>query len=94
MRDDLVSIALREGSAVLVDHLQASIRKHGEPCLTPVSLQVIEQATGDGAKAAAMRPRAGSGRALPRSTSARSANPSPTLTGGSGLGGARCRASV
>lgn len=52
MRDDLVSIALREGSPVLVEHLQASIRKYGEPRLTPVSLQMIEQAAGSWAKAA------------------------------------------
>lgn len=52
MRDDLVSIALREGSSVLVEHLQASIRKHGEPRLTPVSLQLIEQAASGWARAA------------------------------------------
>ncbi len=52
MRDDLVSIALREGSSVLVEHLQASIRKYGEPRLTPVSLQMIELAAGSWAKAA------------------------------------------
>ncbi|MEK6417945.1 MAG: phage integrase family protein, partial [Burkholderia gladioli] len=52
MRDDLVSIALREGSSVLVEHLQASIRKHGEPRLTPVSLQLIEQAASSWARAA------------------------------------------
>ncbi|WP_175836249.1 site-specific integrase [Burkholderia multivorans] len=52
MRDDLVSIALREGSPVLVEHLQASIRKYREPRLTPVSLQMIERAAGDWAKAA------------------------------------------
>lgn len=46
MRDDLVSVALREGSPVLISHLQASIHKHGEPRLTPVSLQMIEQAAG------------------------------------------------
>lgn len=52
MRDDLVSIALREGSPVLQEHLQTSIRKYGEPRLTPVSLQLIEQAAGSWAKAA------------------------------------------
>ncbi|KGE10510.1 integrase [Burkholderia gladioli] len=52
MRDDLVSIALREGSSVLVEHLQASIRKYGEPRLSPVSLQMIELAAGSWAKAA------------------------------------------
>ncbi|KOR17661.1 phage integrase family protein, partial [Burkholderia cenocepacia] len=46
MRDDLVAHALREGSPVLVSHLQASIAKYGEPRLTPVSLQMIEQAAG------------------------------------------------
>ena len=46
MRDDLVTRALQEGSAVLVSHLQASIAKYGEPRLTPVSLQMIEQAAG------------------------------------------------
>ncbi|MGQ7908761.1 phage integrase family protein [Burkholderia sp. BC1] len=45
MRDDLVAHALREGSAVLMSHLQASIAKC-EPRLTPVSLQMIEQAAG------------------------------------------------
>ncbi len=52
MRDDLVSIALREGSSVLVEHLQASIRKYGEPHLSPVSLQMIELGAGSWAKAA------------------------------------------
>ncbi len=46
MRDDLVAHALREGSAVLMSHLQASTAKYGEPRLTPVSLQMIEQAAG------------------------------------------------
>ncbi|HEM7843535.1 TPA: site-specific integrase [Burkholderia multivorans] len=52
MRDDLVARALQEGSAVLVSHLQASIAKYGEPRLTPVSLQMIEQAAGAWAAAA------------------------------------------
>ncbi|MDN7893338.1 MULTISPECIES: site-specific integrase [Burkholderia] len=46
MRDDLVAHALRDGSTVLVSHLRASIAKYGEPRLTPVSLQMIEQAAG------------------------------------------------
>lgn len=46
MRDDLVVLALREGSSVLVSHLQASIAKHGEVRLTPVTLQLIEEAAG------------------------------------------------
>lgn len=45
MRDDLIAHALQEGSPVLVSHLQ-SIEKYGEPRLTPVSLQKIEQAAG------------------------------------------------
>ncbi|MEM5387884.1 phage integrase family protein [Paraburkholderia phymatum] len=44
MRDDLVALALREGSSVLVSQLQASIAKHGEARLTPVTLQLIEEA--------------------------------------------------
>ncbi|AOK05991.1 site-specific integrase [Burkholderia sp. AU28942] len=43
MRDDLVAAALRDGSPVLKSHLQAAIEKYGEPRLTPVSLQLIEQ---------------------------------------------------
>jgi integrase/recombinase XerD len=46
MRDDLVAVALREGSSVLVSHLKASIAKHGEVRLTPVTLQLIEEAAG------------------------------------------------
>ncbi|MGZ2749962.1 phage integrase family protein [Burkholderia stagnalis] len=52
MRDDLVTRALQEGSSVLVAHLQAAIVKHGEPRLTPVSLQLIEQVAGAWAAAA------------------------------------------
>jgi len=51
MRDDLVALALREGSSVLVAHLKASIAKHGEVRLTPVTLQFIEEAAGQWAKA-------------------------------------------
>ncbi|QCP55075.1 integrase [Trinickia violacea] len=46
MRDDLVSLALREGSSVLVGYLKQSIEKTGEPRLTPVSLQLIEESAG------------------------------------------------
>ncbi|RQP98866.1 phage integrase family protein [Burkholderia stagnalis] len=52
MRDDLVTRALQEGSSVLVSHLQAAIARHGEPRLTPVSLQLIEQVAGAWAAAA------------------------------------------
>ncbi|MEX3614039.1 MAG: site-specific integrase [Burkholderia gladioli] len=52
MRDDLVAAALRDGSPVLVSHLQAAIAKYGEPRLTPVSLQLIEQAAGQWASSA------------------------------------------
>jgi site-specific recombinase XerD len=51
MRDDLVALALREGSSVLTGHLQASIAKHGEVRLTPVTLQLIEEAAGQWATA-------------------------------------------
>ncbi|KVL70323.1 site-specific integrase [Burkholderia ubonensis] len=51
MRDDLVAAALRDGSPVLVSHLQAAIDKYGEPRLTPVSLQLIEQVAGQWAVA-------------------------------------------
>ncbi|WP_332309727.1 phage integrase family protein, partial [Burkholderia ubonensis] len=51
MRDDLVAAALRDGSPVLQSHLQAAIDKYGEPRLTPVSLQLIEQVAGQWAVA-------------------------------------------
>ncbi|WP_425115732.1 phage integrase family protein [Burkholderia anthina] len=51
MRDDLVAQALHHGSSVLVAHLQAAIAKYGEPRLTPMSLQMIEQAAGTWAAA-------------------------------------------
>ncbi|MBN3786128.1 phage integrase family protein, partial [Burkholderia sp. Ac-20353] len=51
MRDDLVALALRDGTPVLIAHLQASIAKYGEPRLTPVSLQMIEQVAGKWASA-------------------------------------------
>ncbi|MDY7807247.1 hypothetical protein [Burkholderia stagnalis] len=40
------SSELQEGASVLVSHLRASIAKHGEPRLTPVSLPLIEQVVG------------------------------------------------
>ncbi|MGS0966920.1 phage integrase family protein [Burkholderia glumae] len=46
MRSDLVALAMREGSPVLKQYLQEAIQKYGEPRLTPVSLQMIEQAAG------------------------------------------------
>ncbi|WP_186156527.1 site-specific integrase [Burkholderia gladioli] len=46
MRNDLVALALQEGSSVLKQYLQEAIRKYGEPRLTPVSLHMIEQAAG------------------------------------------------
>jgi site-specific recombinase XerD len=46
MRDDLVALALREGSSVLKQYLLDSVRKYGEPRLSPVSLHMIEQAAG------------------------------------------------
>ncbi|KVS12760.1 site-specific integrase [Burkholderia vietnamiensis] len=52
MRDDLIAHALQQGSSVLVAHLQAAITKYGEPRLTPVSLQMIEQVAGAWATAA------------------------------------------
>ncbi|MBX4059121.1 phage integrase family protein, partial [Burkholderia cepacia] len=52
MRDDLVAAALRDGSPVLQAHLQAAIAKYGEPRLTPVSLQLIEQVAAQWAVAA------------------------------------------
>uniref|UniRef100_UPI002ABE09DF site-specific integrase n=1 Tax=Burkholderia cepacia TaxID=292 RepID=UPI002ABE09DF len=54
MRDDLVAAALRDGSPVLVSHLRAAIEKTGEPRLTPVSLQMIEQIASQWAVAAPM----------------------------------------
>jgi len=44
MRDELVRLALLNGSSVLADHLKTSIRKHGSARLTAVSLRMVEQA--------------------------------------------------
>jgi hypothetical protein len=44
MRDELVRLALVNGSHVLADHLKTSIRKHGSAKLTAVSLRMVEQA--------------------------------------------------
>lgn len=52
MRDDLVAAALRDGPSVLVSRLQAAIAKYGDPRLTPVTLQLIEQVAGQWAIAA------------------------------------------
>ena len=45
MRDDLVTLALRHGSAALADHLTASIKQHGSAKLTAVTLRMVEQAS-------------------------------------------------
>ena len=45
MRDDLVTLALRHGSAALADHLKASIKQHGSAKLTAVTLRMVEQAS-------------------------------------------------
>ncbi|MGF6971528.1 integrase [Paraburkholderia sp. WC7.3g] len=44
MRDELVRLALINGSSVLADHLKTSIRKHGSAKLTAVTLRMVEQA--------------------------------------------------
>ncbi|MDR6412245.1 UNVERIFIED_ORG: integrase [Burkholderia sp. 1595] len=44
MRDELVRLALLNGSSVLAEHLKTSIRKHGSARLTAVSLRMVEQA--------------------------------------------------
>lgn len=44
MRDELVRLALINGSHVLADHLKTSIRKHGSAKLTAVTLRMVEQA--------------------------------------------------
>jgi integrase len=43
MLDDLVQLALRNGSAVLASHLKASIKQHGSAKLTAVTLRMVEQ---------------------------------------------------
>ncbi len=45
MLDDLVQLALRNGSAVLASHLKASIKQHGSAKLTAVTLRMVEQAS-------------------------------------------------
>src|SRR5471030_3317929 len=45
MLDDLVQLALRNGSAALATHLKASIKQHGSAKLTAVTLRMVEQAS-------------------------------------------------
>jgi hypothetical protein len=45
MLDDLVQLALRNGSAVFATHLKASIKQHGSAKLTAVTLRMVEQAS-------------------------------------------------
>jgi integrase len=45
MLDDLVQLALRNGSAALATHLRASIKQHGSAKLTSVTLRMVEQAS-------------------------------------------------
>jgi hypothetical protein len=45
MLDDLVQLALRNGSAALASHLGASIKQHGSAKLTAVALRMVEQAS-------------------------------------------------
>jgi len=52
MRDDLVHLALLNGSSALAEHLKTSIRQHGSARLTAVSLKMVEAA----AKLAAAAP--------------------------------------
>lgn len=54
MRNELVRLALLNGSAALADHLRASMRQHGEPKLTALTLRMVE----DAAKLAAAAPAA------------------------------------
>ncbi|QDQ82266.1 site-specific integrase [Paraburkholderia megapolitana] len=44
MRDDLVHLAMLNGSSVLAEHLKVSIRQHGSAKLTRVSLRMVEDA--------------------------------------------------
>ncbi|CAE6792090.1 Tyrosine recombinase XerC [Paraburkholderia domus] len=44
MRDELVRLALLNGSSVLAEHLKTSIRRHGSARLTAVTLRMVEQA--------------------------------------------------
>lgn len=45
MLDDLVQLALRNGSVALASHLRASIKQHGSAKLTAVTLRMVEQAS-------------------------------------------------
>jgi len=45
MLDDLVQLALRNGSAALAGHLKASIKQHGSAKLTAVTLRMVEQSS-------------------------------------------------
>ncbi|WP_330997033.1 IS1096 element passenger TnpR family protein [Burkholderia stagnalis] len=54
MRDELVRLALLNGSAALAEHLKTSMRQHGEAKLTSLTLRMIE----DAAKLAAAAPAA------------------------------------
>jgi integrase len=45
MLDDLVQLALRNGSAALAAHLKTSIKQHGSAKLTAVTLRMVEQAS-------------------------------------------------
>jgi hypothetical protein len=45
MRDDLVQLALLQGSPAVADHLKRSIRQHRSAKLTGVSLRMVEQAS-------------------------------------------------
>jgi hypothetical protein len=45
MLDDLVQLALRNGSAALAAHLKASIKQRGSAKLTAVTLRMVEQAS-------------------------------------------------
>ncbi|MEX3630575.1 MAG: phage integrase family protein [Burkholderia sp.] len=44
MRDDLVHLALLNGSSALAEHLKTSIRQHGSARLTAVSFKMVEAA--------------------------------------------------
>jgi hypothetical protein len=44
MLDTLVQLAIAHGSTVLADHLRASIRRHGQPKLTTVTLRMVTEA--------------------------------------------------
>ncbi|MEM5387871.1 site-specific integrase [Paraburkholderia phymatum] len=44
MLDTLVQLAMAHGSAVLADHLRASIRQHGQPKLTAVTFRMVTEA--------------------------------------------------